>query len=263
MNSATQEHDKCMAQLRASLDATPEVANALKKGGEVLDDACLQRWLRADSYAVSTAEARLRAHAVWRSEYVPNGRIDESEVTREEAMQKAYLPGVNKFGQPTLYVLGRNHDASLRDLEECKRYMCYCLDRSIELGATSSTSDGQTSVIFDLRGIKLKNLDRAVLMAVFDTLRNHYPERIGSLFFFDAPTIFWGLWKVVKPFIDPETAQKVKFVTAKAPTELTSIFTPQELPKELGGPVDLVPLKEAALTYLQQQQQKQQQQQNN
>jgi hypothetical protein len=61
----------------------------------------------------------------------------QSEVTGEEAMQKAYLPGVNKFGQPTLYVLGRNHDASLRDLEECKRYMCYCLDRSIELVSNS------------------------------------------------------------------------------------------------------------------------------
>ena len=32
---------------------------------------------------------------------------------------------------------------------------------------------------------------------------------------YEAPTIFWALWKAVSPFIDPETKRKVRFVGAK------------------------------------------------
>ena len=35
------------------------------------------RWLRADKDSVKNAEKRLRAHAKWRAEYVPAGRIEE------------------------------------------------------------------------------------------------------------------------------------------------------------------------------------------
>lgn len=56
----------------------------------------------------------------------------QSEVVHEEAMGKGFMPGRNKLGQPTLFVLGRKHDAKGRDLEECKRYMCYSMDRAIE-----------------------------------------------------------------------------------------------------------------------------------
>lgn len=40
----------------------------------------LHRWLRADSYKLDEAEARLRAHAEWRASYISKGRIDEVRV---------------------------------------------------------------------------------------------------------------------------------------------------------------------------------------
>lgn len=251
------EQQSCLEKLRLNLDATPEVAQKLAKGGEPVDEACFRRWLQADNYSLTKAEARLRAHAEWRIEYVPEGRIDESEVSGEEAMQKAFLPGMNKLGQPTIYVIARKHDANGQNLEECKRYMCYSLDRAFEQANRDLNPDCKVCIIFNLRGCGLKNFNRAVLMAVFDTLRNHYPERIGSLWFFDAPTIFWGLWKVISPFIDPETSQKVKFVSANASEDLVALFDPEKLPKELGGAAELIPMKVVALSYLQQQQQQQ------
>ena len=42
----------------------------------------------------------------------------------------------------------------------------------------------------------LASCDVTILRAVFDTLANHYPERMGQLWMFDAPLVFWGLWKV-------------------------------------------------------------------
>ena len=40
-------------------------------------------------------------------------------------------------------------------------------------------------------------------------------SRLGILFMYEAPTIFWALWTAVKPFIDPETKRKVRFVGVK------------------------------------------------
>lgn len=34
--------------------------------------------------------------------------------------------------------------------------------------------------VFPCTGFGIKNMDRQVLLAVFDTLQNHYPERMGS-----------------------------------------------------------------------------------
>ena len=33
---------------------------------------------------------------------------------------------------------------------------------------------------------------------------------------YEAPTMFWTLWHLVSPFIDPETKQKVVFVSSKS-----------------------------------------------
>lgn len=30
----------------------------------------------------------------------------------------------------------------------------------------------------------------------------HFPERMLAVWMLDAPTIFWGLWKIVEPFVD-------------------------------------------------------------
>jgi len=42
----------------------------------------------------------------------------------------------------------------------------------------------------------LASCDVSITRAVFDTLANHYPERMGVLWMYDAPFVFWGLWKV-------------------------------------------------------------------
>jgi len=48
------------------------------QGGEgELDEVILNRWLKAENYNVEQAEKRLRAHAIWRQEEFPEGRVLE------------------------------------------------------------------------------------------------------------------------------------------------------------------------------------------
>ena len=65
-----------LSTLRKRLD-DGEVERDLMQGGEVLDEACLRRWLRADGWDVDGAEQRLRDHAKWRTAMAPNGCIEE------------------------------------------------------------------------------------------------------------------------------------------------------------------------------------------
>ena len=75
----------------------------------------------------------------------------------------------------------------------------------------------------------MKNLDVGALQAVFEVLQQHYPERLGELWFLNAPFIFWGLWRVVSPFIQPATKDKIKFVTNKEKVQLLRQHIPDQV----------------------------------
>jgi hypothetical protein len=75
-----------LSTLRKRLD-DGEVERDLMQGGEVLDDACMRRWLRADGWDVDRAEQRLRDHAKWRTAMAPNGCIEEvPDASLEDSM---------------------------------------------------------------------------------------------------------------------------------------------------------------------------------
>ena len=140
----------------------------------------------ANSWKVDKAERRLRTHARWRKDYVHNGRIDEasvsacvkapspfprqkhplmhkssadhcnltpqSEVKDEIASGKVFIQGVDKAGRPCMYVIAAKHLTSERDVDQCKRFICYSLDRAIEHIDPERNPMGSITVIFDLRG---------------------------------------------------------------------------------------------------------------
>ena len=54
-----------------------EAEAQLAAGGEALSDEFLARWLRARGRDVVAAEEAVRAHARWRAEFVPKGRVLE------------------------------------------------------------------------------------------------------------------------------------------------------------------------------------------
>ncbi len=62
-------------------------------------------------------------------------------------------------------------------------------------------------------GLGLRNLDTKALQIVFEVLQQQFPESLSELWFLNAPFIFWGLWKVVSPFIQPTTKEKIKFLS--------------------------------------------------
>lgn len=73
-------------------------------------------------------------------------------------------------------------------------------------------------------------------------LQTGYPERLGAAIFWNPPRMFETTWRVLSPFIDPETRAKIHFVRWKREDEMkrvmSSYFRPELVEKSLGGDLD-------------------------
>lgn len=56
----------------------------------------------------------------------------QSEVQNELDADKVYLQGRDKQGRPCIVVTAANHIVSQRNVDECKRCICYALDSACE-----------------------------------------------------------------------------------------------------------------------------------
>jgi len=54
------------------------------------------------------------------------------------------------------------------------------------------------SSMFDLSNCSLSNMDAAVMNNILGVLSTHYVERLSVLYFYNPPSLFWGLWNASK-----------------------------------------------------------------
>ncbi|CAI7876460.1 unnamed protein product [Closterium sp. NIES-53] len=200
-------------------------------------DACLRRYLRARSWHVKKAEKMLLETIAWRRAFTPE-RIRWADVAKESETGKVYrAPFTDKLGRPVLVLCpGKqntdDHDGNIRQ-------MVYCMENAVQ-----SLPEGveQMVWIIDYKGFTLrKSPPMKTSREVLHILQNHYPERLGAAILFDPPYIFQGLWKVIRPFIDPVTFQKIKFVYRKSLPSLKvmeELFDTSLLDPALGGKGD-------------------------
>jgi len=69
----------------------------------------------------------------------------------------------------------------------------------------------QWTFIFDLYGFGLKHGDPRVPIKLLELLQMAYRGRVKSLIVLNAPTLFWGLWAMISPFIKQVTTAKIQF----------------------------------------------------
>eukprot|EP00775_Hariotina_reticulata_P011183 gene11183-11333_t len=235
-----------LGALRQALsDYESEVDAQLRQGGEEgLTDGTLKRWLVARKMQANVAASHIRTHAAWRAAWVPEGRVPESRVAADLAHKKIFLQGADRQGRPVLILQARKH--MLTDSMSQQLCLCYALDTAIGYADTSINPDSKMVGLIDLAGLSYKNLDAVGLKNVFSMLQNHYVERLSKLYMLNAPSVFWGVWKMVKPFIDPVTSQKVVFLSTSDLQVLHQEVGMEVLPSYLGGTAELIDVQQAA-----------------
>ncbi|KAJ1487162.1 hypothetical protein T484DRAFT_1889592 [Baffinella frigidus] len=92
----------------------------------------------------------------------------------------------------------------------------------------------------DVKLARIQNVDVKLVQRFIYILTNFYPERLGVMCLLDAPGFFGPFcWPLLKPLLNPATADKVKFVSSRpdaAGEEALGFWVGKKcLPTSLGG----------------------------
>ncbi|KAE8392998.1 CRAL-TRIO domain-containing protein [Aspergillus alliaceus] len=219
-------------------------------------DAFLLRFLRAEKWDVGKGFAKLVSALEWRSkqmrvdeEVILKGELHALEQSRNSActadkkdgedflaqlrMGKGYFHGVDKSGRPICVVRGRLHKPGAQSEKALNEYIVY----NIELVRLLLVPPVETmTLIFDLTGFSLSNMEYAPVKFIIQCFQENYPESLGAMLFYNAPWFFSGIWKVIRGWLDPIVAAKVHFVNSVE--DLEQFIDRTQIVKELGGDED-------------------------
>ncbi|KAI8340691.1 CRAL-TRIO domain-containing protein [Chlamydoabsidia padenii] len=127
--------------------------------------------------------------------------------------------------------------------DEIKHFQVACnefLDRVIMLEASERAGRPihKETIIFDCTHMGLWQFHMSGLLKlkqVADYVQSYYPETLNRLFVVNAPSAFLVMWKIVKPWLNEKTLDKVQILGKDYPTELLKYIDREALPSFLGG----------------------------
>jgi hypothetical protein len=234
----TAEQETKYATLLTKVSGWTEIPQTSAKGSETtpLTDSermfltrdCLLRYLRATNWNVALSETRLKNTLVWRREYGLEKHSKEY-ISIENATGKQVILGWDNHGRTCQYLRPskQNTERSERQIQ----HLVFMLERAIDL-----MPPGQETLALLINFAETKSGQGATLSQgkqTLNILQNHYPERLGRALVTNLPFYIWGFFKLITPFIDPLTREKIKF------NEDMGLHVPREqLLKESGGHVE-------------------------
>jgi len=195
------------------------------------DEPIILRFLRARKFDVDQAFEMLYNMLKFRSEFQSIGVnvLNPSMCENELKTGKSFFYSYDKEGRPVCYIRTALHDPSQTDSLENQRY-CVLM---MEYGKKLLTPPGETvTIVFDMTNAAIKNLDLKSVQFMVATLQSYYPESLGRILVYNATWIVNGVWKIVRPWLDPVTAAKVSFIKQE---EFTNFIPAENLPTDYGG----------------------------
>lgn len=224
--------------LLASVSKWSEIPESSAKGAKkspireyermFLTRECLFRYLRATTWKVDQAEARLLSTLVWRREYGTDS-FTADYISVENETGKQVILGWDVHARPACYLRPskQNTEKSDRQIE----HLVYMLERTIDL-----MPPGQETLALLINFAETKAGQGATFAQgkqTLNILQNHYPERLGRALVGNVPWVIWGFFKMITPLIDPVTKEKIKF------NEDFSKYVPKDqLMKDANGTVN-------------------------
>jgi hypothetical protein len=124
---------------------------------------------------------------------------------------KTYVRGFDTNGHPILVVRPKNENTN--NLEGNIRNLVYTMERAIACTAKSGVE--KLCLVIDYDGYSILNAPpMKTSREVLSILQDHYPERLFRAYCVRPPMIFYGFYRVISPFIDPITAEKIVMLTS-------------------------------------------------
>lgn len=144
---------------------------------------------------------------------------------------KIYIHGTDRQNRPIYYVHAKLHNPRAQSFEALRAFTVYL----VETGrAFLSPPRHQICLLFDMTGFGLKNMDWQYILFLAKAFEMYYPGTLGTLIIHGAPWVFSGIWRVLKPLLNPVVASK--FVFTRTDQELFEYVHPDQLIKSKSCP---------------------------
>ncbi|KAF9333479.1 hypothetical protein BG006_003598 [Podila minutissima] len=205
-------------------------------------DTLVLRFLRARKWHVGNGLTMILKAFKWRQEQNVEDvkTLGDDELEKEYPkfknqleMGKSFVRGVDKQGQPVVYLnvgLHRPADQDHRTLERLTLYL-------METGRLLIQPPVETvALVFDLSQFGLGNMDYNFVKFLVHCFEAYYPESLGAIMVHKSPFVFWGVWKIIEPWLDPVVASKICFTSTDA--ELLDHIPAEHLPTTYEGGKD-------------------------
>jgi len=198
----------------------------------------MRRFLRGlNQQDPKIAAPRIRKYIEWRASNsygldhpIREISIETAGIREQIATGKCYiLTNKDKQGRPVCVVHVRRHDPAAQSKDELTRFgVVYILETAEKmLEGTADPEKEKLLIIFDLGSVAMSNIDYAAAKRIIYMLTYFYPERMGATLLLSAPTLFSVAWPVIRPWLHPNTQEKIHFVK---PDQLSRFIDPQAMP---------------------------------
>ncbi|KAF9158773.1 hypothetical protein BGX21_003193, partial [Mortierella sp. AD011] len=124
---------------------------------------------------------------------------------------KMFVSGFDKTSRPLLYMKPRLETTAASPAQI--RHVVFHLEVAIALMPKGVQS---LCIVIDFEDVSMtKTPGAGIAREILNVLGTHYPERLGKGYIIHAPWFFWPFYKMVSPFMDPVTREKINFVDIK------------------------------------------------
>ncbi|CUE61986.1 Hypothetical protein, putative [Bodo saltans] len=231
-------------EMRRVMEIT-EPEDEQKRFKETLD---LLRFIRAREFKIPAAVEMYKTMLKWREDNKVDTILDEADPLEE--MFQSYCGhrnhGYSYEGHPIYYErtglvrVGDMLKHCVSDDDIVRRHIRF-MEHALRRAQYSSMENGRNVekiiMIHDLAHLKF-TVETAGVKIFTKTVtvdQQMYPERLHKVFIINAPLSFRGVWAVVKPFIDPKTAKKIKILGADFQPSMLKQIPLSQLPEMYGG----------------------------
>lgn len=203
-------------------------------------DNLLLRFMRARKWVVKDALHMLGNTIAWRKTLDVNNILYTGErvavETKDEEFllqarsKKSYIWGHDFRGRPIVHIKTYNHDPKAQGEESMIRFTVFIMETA---RLCMKDPVDTAAVFFDLSKFSMSNMDYGPVKFMIEAFEKHYPESLGFLLIHNAPWMFQGIWNVIKGWIDPVVASKIKFT--KNFDDVSKYIPKEYIEKNLGG----------------------------
>ena len=136
-------------------------------------------------------------------------------------------PYYDKGKRPICYVYPHRHNKNDRELKEMELFIIYTLTNLLKL---AKPEEERIVIIHDFGQFTLQCMDFESSRLMTSIVDPKYPEILHYALMVDAPYIFSACWAIIKPWIDPVTAAKIKFIKRE---ELINYVDADSIPEDI------------------------------